>query len=225
MNKCNQFVVYEIITLLFAIVSDRLLLYFRNPFFRAIIDNLGHSIIAGLLWENSCVCLDLIRKYFSKNLSDDNPYYHILSHNKTEILISCLAGSLLDADHFISAKSLSLYSATHLLKRPFGHAVLFPFTISLGIGLILRSRRMGILLFSGLMSHLLRDGIRRGMWLWPMGSTTPIPYPFYLLCLFIWPFLIASVLCYMTMSSFVYTTCEGSDDALTHLMKSGDNVV
>lgn len=31
-----------------------------------------------------------------------------------------------------------------------------------------------------LMSHQLRDGMRLGLWFWPLGSTPPIPYLLYL---------------------------------------------
>lgn len=108
--------------------------------------------------------------------------YHIFSF--------CL-GSLLDLDHFISSQSFSLYKATHLdnnMKRPFGHALIFIFIISFIFVLVTRNIKIGIISFICLLSHQLRDSIRRGLWLWPLNTSThPTPYFIYLFLLCILP--------------------------------------
>ena len=44
---------------------------------------------------------------------------------RQELALNLLLGSGLDIDHFIAARSLSIYDATHLSHRPFGHSLLF----------------------------------------------------------------------------------------------------
>lgn len=79
----------------------------------------------------------------------------------------------LDADHFIMARSLSLSAATSLASRPFGHAVAWIAAVSLPLSLV--SVPWGVLVVIAWGSHQLRDALRRGLWLWPGGSTPPIP--------------------------------------------------
>jgi hypothetical protein len=39
-------------------------------------------------------------------------------------------------------------------------------------------------------THHIRDSCRRGIWLWPFGSTPPIPYYLYVLTILALPYLI-----------------------------------
>lgn len=103
-----------------------------------------------------------------------------------------LIGSLLDLDHFISANSFSLYDASHLgIHRPFGHALLFIIAASCIASVFFQNgRRFGLVMFACLLSHQLRDSIRRGLWLYPFPSTNPVPYFVYLICLVMIPVMV-----------------------------------
>lgn len=115
--------------------------------------------------------------------STSGGYYQTLL---TRCLTAGIAASALDIDHFIAAGSLSIAGATHLKSRPFGHAVTF---IAVLVAAVLRfsrhrssrTRRLRVsFVIVALLSHQLRDGFRRGLWFWPVGSTPPIPYVLYL---------------------------------------------
>lgn len=107
-----------------------------------------------------------------------------------KIFVRCaLAGAaavLLDLDHFIVAGTFSIAGATHLKGRPFGHAVTFIAVLVAAVRRYAKHRspwtrrlRVAFVVVS-LLSHQLRDGFRRGLWFWPLGSTPPIPYTLYL---------------------------------------------
>jgi hypothetical protein len=100
--------------------------------------------------------------------------YQLIKQN-FEIIIASTIGSLLDLDHFIAAKSFYFYGATHLTTRPFGHNVFFCLIIVLITKCFTNNKRYTALAFSSLISHLLRDSVRRGLLLWPFGSTASIP--------------------------------------------------
>lgn len=99
-----------------------------------------------------------------------------------ELLCCALASILVDLDHFIAAASLSLTAARSLSSRPFAHALLFSLAVAaLARGLL--SPRWAALLTAAHWLHLLRDALRRGLWLWPLGDSPPIPLPLYLVLL------------------------------------------
>ena len=145
-----------------------------DSFLRAITDNLSHSILSGLVW--SCVSGHPIKllSLFPNWLVDLIPGFLVtftLSRPRTiEILSSLIIGSLVDSDHFVSAGSLSLFSATHLQSRPYGHCLLFTVVSSILVFNISRRLRFGMLVFTSQFVHLLRDSVRRGLWLWPQIS-------------------------------------------------------
>jgi hypothetical protein len=85
----------------------------------------------------------------------------------------------LDADHFLAARSLRLVDATRLPTRPFGHAVAFVAASSLAAAVLTPHPAYGLLLAAAWGSHQLRDALRRGLWLWPAGSTPPLSLPTY----------------------------------------------
>lgn len=71
-------------------------------------------------------------------------------------------------------------------SRPFGHAVTFIVALALVVWKCSAYRRPATrrrrvcFVVTTLLSHQLRDGMRLGLWFWPLGSTSPIPYLFYL---------------------------------------------
>lgn len=88
-------------------------------------------------------------------------------------MLAFLVACALDADHFIAARSLSLRDATSLGTRPFGHAVLF--VVLASSILAAANPPAAIMVAVAWGSHQLRDSTRRGLWLWPAGSTPPLP--------------------------------------------------
>uniref|UniRef100_K3X9A3 Transmembrane protein 267 n=1 Tax=Globisporangium ultimum (strain ATCC 200006 / CBS 805.95 / DAOM BR144) TaxID=431595 RepID=K3X9A3_GLOUD len=108
-----------------------------------------------------------------------------------------VTASLLDVDHFIAAGSFSISGATHLKHRPFGHAVTFIVAViatvwSCSSKRTLQARRRRVcFVIIALLSHQLRDGMRLGLWFWPLGSTPPIEYLLYLLLEEALPFVMA----------------------------------
>lgn len=104
-------------------------------------------------------------------------------------LCACLASSLLDADHFLAAKSWTLFGATHLQGRPVGHSAIFALFAPVcvlglwrGLQWVLggghrrdTSPYWALLVFNAIFSHQLRDAQRRGLMLWSGVSTRPLP--------------------------------------------------
>jgi uncharacterized BrkB/YihY/UPF0761 family membrane protein len=93
----------------------------------------------------------------------------------TEILASAMLGSVIDLDHVIAAGSISYFDVTHLTSRPFGHSILFILLCTITVFLF-GNMRASLLCFSALTSHMLRDALRRGLWLWPFGSTPALSF-------------------------------------------------
>jgi len=128
---------------------------------------LAHALTAGIVWYETVTVA--------------RPAGPSVMSISADILLSCIIGSALDIDHFITAGSLSLHDATNLSYRPLGHSVLF-LVLSTGImHAFSRSRSLTILYFSALLIHQLRDSLRRGIYLWPIGSTHPTSLLFYMI--------------------------------------------
>lgn len=135
-----------------------------------IFDSLTHALLAGAIWRE----VQLVPILKSRR---------IFISMKAEILLSCILSSALDIDHFIAARSLSLFEATHLTSRPFGHNLLFVIISTVLLGMLLRSATLTILYFSALLTHQLRDSLRQGLLIWPFKdiiSTLPLNFFLYL---------------------------------------------
>ncbi|KAL1506177.1 hypothetical protein ABEB36_005585 [Hypothenemus hampei] len=143
----------------------------------AIIDNVTHALIGGISWTIVCLNGD---KGFKK------------ANELLEIICCTILSSIIDLDHFIEARSVLLKNATKLNKRPFLHCSTIPIVLS--VVLLLWSylasyqflKRFALLVLTAFATHHIRDATRRGLWLWPFGSTPAIPYGIYigLLCVF-----------------------------------------
>lgn len=157
---------------------------------KAICDNSAHFSIGGISWLIVCI---------NTSFSQNNTQCLL------EILLCAFIAAVIDVDHFISAKSLSLkvqimlfvliiflmqflfQEATNLKERPFLHSSTVPVVISACFylcGSFLRSvllKRLSLIVFLAFASHHLRDASRRGLWFPPFGSTVPIPYKLYVL--------------------------------------------
>ena len=156
---------------------------------RCLLDTSCHATIAALIWlatlnlgKRSGIRFEDINK--SSLLSISN-LMHICGPYK-EVAFSLACGSLVDLDHFIAAGSVSLADATNLQTRPLGHTVVAGVLTSLAVFMIClvyhtisqggsvritdtpawyRSKRYALLVFSAYFAHLLRDSVRRGLWL------------------------------------------------------------
>jgi hypothetical protein len=107
--------------------------------------------------------------------------------------------SFVDIDHFIIARSFRIEDIFAPHPRGFFHCTsltLTAFAMLLISGLYLHAWWLHTLAFiylTATFTHQLRDGLRHGLWFFPFGSTRPVPYPVYLLILFIWPM----ICCYL----------------------------
>lgn len=76
-------------------------------------------------------------------------------------------------------------NATNLKTRPFLHCssvVLVSLSVVALLGKLLglsQVYKVALIAFVAVASHHLRDSIRRGLWLWPFGSTSPLKLHIY----------------------------------------------
>lgn len=150
-------------------VADFVLInYNQNSLTKAAFDSFAHGASSGLCW--------LIVELES--------YPSISWHRKIINSVVCaLLASLLDADHFIAAKSFRLTSALSLSQRPFFHntTLMIGWTFILVVFVHFWAEFKWILFFFVIvwLPHHTRDANRRGFWLWPLGHTRPLPFWFY----------------------------------------------
>lgn len=156
---------------------------------RCLLDTSCHATIAALVW---LATLNLGKsngiRFEDINMSSlisISSIVHICGPYK-EVAFSLVCGSLVDLDHFMAAGSVSLADATNLQTRPLGHTVVAGVLSSIAVfvmclvyhvirqgGYVLirdtpswyRSKRYALLVFSAYLAHLLRDSVRRGLWL------------------------------------------------------------
>ncbi|XP_028394287.1 transmembrane protein 267-like [Dendronephthya gigantea] len=143
-----------------------------NDILRALVDNSGHGTIAFLSW----LAVAGIDK-----------------RGLAESTLCCLMACAIDVDHFIMAKSYSLKDALSLPKRPPFHSTsilvpILPLTIVFAI-YYPTFWTLPFLTTVSVISHHIRDGHRRGIWFWPIGSTPAIPYWLYLVTIVLLPLL------------------------------------
>lgn len=138
--------------------------YSNSHVFRAFCDTSVHGVIGFL----SALL------FFSQN-------YNISSQACIYNILFCTAlSSLIDVDHFIVARSLYLKDLLNLRQRGIFHCTTFWLVIS--TILIFYShfcRKLNIYILTYMIiiafsSHHIRDGYRRGLWLYPFGHTPPI---------------------------------------------------
>lgn len=159
---------------------------------RILLDTSCHSLIAGFIWIAST---EVEYNFNVIPLSIGGRWCILQKYIET--VLSMLIGSAVDIDHFVAAGSISLTAATHLPTRPWGHAVLscvvvtllvwtlifaavklqhrFPYKLSIGTPLTTAvAHRFALLTFSAYFAHLLRDSVRRGLWLCTISSRDSI---------------------------------------------------
>lgn len=166
-NIVVKLVALTAIGIVFSLIDTLIIKLIACSVCRCLLDTACHAFIGGVLWV-SIIWQD-------NNFSNIIQFSGLCSNFNVEILHAMICGSLIDLDHFISAGSLSLYAATHLTQRPFAHTLLFCCAFPLLLCLLFRTeRRASLMVFTAFLSHLLRDSVRRGLWLWPCGSTTAL---------------------------------------------------
>lgn len=116
---------------------------------RALFDNSIHGIIGCTSW--------LVVVY--PNLNKD-------------LAVSAFISSIIDIDHFISARSFRVQDAVSLSQRPFLHNSLLMIAINFGLWFV--DKKVSVLFFISWFSHHIRDANRRGIWFGPIYSTPPL---------------------------------------------------
>ena len=151
---------------------------------RAVADSLAHALVSGLLWATV------------EALLLDNPLH---PRSIIRIVIAMVASSALDVDHFIAAGSMSIEDAANLDKRPYLHSIvvaLFAVAVihmlSLNLGLY-QSFRLPFIMICAVLSHLLRDAVRRGLWFWPLDLTIPVCFSCYIIIVLLLPWPVATI--------------------------------
>ncbi|KAE8898317.1 hypothetical protein PF005_g3220 [Phytophthora fragariae] len=173
--------VFMVLLLLICLASDYFL--FQHVYLldykllRHLVDSTAHGSVAFCCWS---IFQLQTEKYSESGVS---------TFSSLGMLKKCffngITASLLDVDHFIAAGALTLAGATHLNGRPFGHAVTFIIVVALLVSrcsrrVQARKRRYRVcFIVVAWFSHQLRDGMRLGLWFWPLGSTPPVNYFLY----------------------------------------------
>ncbi|ETP49739.1 hypothetical protein F442_04791 [Phytophthora nicotianae P10297] len=182
--------VFMVLMLLICVTSDYFL--FQHVYLldyrllRHFVDSFAHGTVAFCCWA---IFLLQKEKYTESGVSS------LILLKKC--FFNGITASLLDIDHFIAAGALNLTGATHLKGRPFGHAVTFIIAVAVLVSRYsrkyqARTRRYRVcFIVVAWLSHQLRDGMRRGLWFWPLGSTPPINYFLYLFMEEALPFVMA----------------------------------
>ncbi|XP_077478063.1 transmembrane protein 267 [Stigmatopora argus] len=167
----------------------------RHPWPRALLDNAAHAAVG--LWSWALV---------------------IGLRKRSDLYQALLAGFLaaaVDLDHFFAAGSLSLQAAVSLPGRPPLHCSTLIPVLCLSLRFFMWLARLKDawcslpwLLFVAMATHHLRDAVRRGLWLCPLGHAPPLPYWLYLGTATTLPHL-CSVLMYLSGARDVLSSKHG----------------
>eukprot|EP00730_Choanoeca_flexa_P009620 TRINITY_DN1268_c0_g1_i1.p1 TRINITY_DN1268_c0_g1~~TRINITY_DN1268_c0_g1_i1.p1 ORF type:complete len:222 (+),score=29.14 TRINITY_DN1268_c0_g1_i1:93-668(+) len=153
----------------------------HSKLMRALVDNAAHGISAAV-------------PTIVARLAEASPIsFRIVM---LQAVVAAVFSCILDADHFLAAGALSLKKATSLSQRPWLHSL--PLAMALGLCLsllcgLIHRRTTAILVATlwttAVLTHQVRDGFRRGVWLWPVSSTSlSISYAGYMwFVLLVWP--------------------------------------
>lgn len=188
MNVLQFILIHHVVIIFMFLSADYFISVVQDEKLRllcVLIDECTHATISGMLWSSIIYePMELLPLFGVVNraswISD------ISQHVRSKLIwifAACIFGSVcIDIDHFLSAMSYRLYDATHLPSRPFGHSVLFCMVASLLVYGYSRSTYGAYMIFCCIISHQLRDSVRRGLWFWPIGSTPAIPFPIVCCC-------------------------------------------
>ncbi len=215
-----SFLIFSVLVVLANILSDFLISIAPNSFLKIAIDSICHQLVSFMSWKIFLIACPFRQSPATRlsnfSLVSLKPSSIWLEENSTllEGLLAWLLGGLIDIDHFISAKSFTLFGATHLTSRPVGHSVLcillMPTLFSLTEWILFRVLRfplsatlpvrVSLVMIVSFTSHQLRDASRRGLLLWSYHSTSPIPFYLDMVLLCVLPLLLGSIVS-ITLSS------------------------
>lgn len=202
--------VYEVLLLFICLTGDYLprtntvsQLIDKYYGLKAVLDNLVHGLVGFLSWA-VVIELDLASLIFpvvsssegsSKTLSGGpDPDVHLIT-----CFLSMVLAMIVDIDHFVMARSWRLKDALSLSGRPPFHCTtIIPVVVCSSLLMSYHIRRRSIchcasfsLLFvTAWLSHHIRDAHRHGLWLWPLGSTPPLPYSVYISAILLLPLIV-----------------------------------
>lgn len=166
-----------------------------------LLDNAAHGAVAASLWAGGLLILELGGSRVPAAACALLPLRAAaataspaLAELLAQVASAYALGCVLDADHFIAARSLRLGAALTLPSRPFGHAAAFVVAAAAAAGLVSPRSPLWLLLITSWGSHQLRDAMRRGLWLWPAGHTRPLPPALYYAFAALAPLLVAVTL-------------------------------
>ncbi|XP_031631048.1 transmembrane protein 267 [Contarinia nasturtii] len=112
------------------------------------------------------------------------------------IVMTMFASSFIDVDHFLVAKSFKLSRAVAIDRRPFLHYATIPLILlilMIPLYNYFNSPRLNVwlvMIVCAFLTHHTRDATRRGFTFWPFGTTKPLPYIAYIVCIMIIPFIL-----------------------------------
>ncbi|XP_076373976.1 transmembrane protein 267 isoform X2 [Tachypleus tridentatus] len=189
-----------ILLLLVSFIGDGLLatrIIQQSDFLRVLTDNSTHGLIAVISWILVAVSGTATRF--------DEPSNIFLKSLLAEALLCGFIACVVDLDHFMMAKSFRLKDALNLGSRPPFHCTSVLFLASLCIvifAVVLKISwlvKLGLLFTVAVLSHHLRDSVRRGLWLWPLSSTRPLAYWLYCILLVSLPLFIQILIRYIDL--------------------------
>ena len=180
-----------VLVLSVAIVGDCLVdVFTSHSLLKCISDNGTHFMIAVISW----IFIE------ETNLS---------SIPLGSLLLCGMMASIIDLDHFIAARSFSIHvscflvaffcissfqlffkhlqEATSLPFRPILHWTTLPMTFFIFLVILafalhsINLYKLAWMILTALGTHHLRDGYRRGIWMYPLPSIPPFPYSIYLI--------------------------------------------
>ncbi|KAH9639463.1 hypothetical protein HF086_000001 [Spodoptera exigua] len=157
--------------------------YSNSLLFRAICDVLVHG---GLGFLSSIIFFSIDNNYFS------------LDYDGTIHIILCtFFSSVIDIDHVFVAKSIYLKDMVNLKHRGIFHCTTFWLALTALLLLYSYIKKkievymLSFMIFIAYITHHLRDGTRRGIWLYPLGSTPPVDKRLYYFILGTFPHICA----------------------------------
>ncbi|RWS28293.1 transmembrane protein C5orf28-like protein [Leptotrombidium deliense] len=164
--------------------------------FRAVGDNATHGAIAAISW-------------FMVSVLKHAPLFDKTS--LTNCSLCLIFACIIDVDHFIAARSFNLKDAVRLNARPPLHCTSVILALILLMFIVavffvnLKVITISCLLFVAVITHHLRDALRRGLWIYPFTDELPITYSLYLCLLFVIPLFVFTVHEYFSKTSYELT--------------------
>ncbi|XP_045456382.1 transmembrane protein 267 [Melitaea cinxia] len=176
---------FTILIFLTAYIGDYVIFqskYSSSQLFRAVADSTVHTTIGAL---------SALLFFSSVKITNEACFYNTV--------ICTVVSCLIDVDHFLMAKSFYLKDVAKLKQRGILHCTTLWIVITLlliAYSYINRKHNFYVITYMILIafsSHHIRDGERRGLWLYPYGHTRPINKSIYLILICLLPSLLSYI--------------------------------